>query len=264
MISGSKKRIALSLIGTLAMLVSAAATEPSQYLSQQGRHRILSGDAPPGYLGGARLSGRGPVAGYFQPVAFSGPDGTQFALAQGVAFAEGRELFQAGLMIGGVYRFRITQMPGFEGAELYPTIEVIDRTYPPPGLATRYPIRVHLDHEDFRAALGGQLVTRVIYLEDPQTATPLVQDKDTIRPLDIRENQDALDVADRYGRPVAVVRIGSMAPPRSPELMPQFFFGSPLWAPIYHPEVAARPESYPTDTTNQSDTTIQPGTTNQQ
>jgi len=246
--SGLKTRTAAWLIGTLAVLVTAGAADPSQYLGQQSRHRILSSDAPPGYLGGARLNGRGPVAGYFQPVAFSGPKGTQFALVQGGAFAASSELFQAGLMIGGVYRFRITHMPEFEGAELYPTIEVIDRTYPPPGLATRYPIRVDLDHEDFRAALDGQLVTRVIYLEDPQTATPIVQDKDTTRAIDIRENQDALEVADRYGRPVAIVRIGSMAPPRSPELMPQFLFGSPVWAPIFHPEVAAQPENYPTET----------------
>ena len=247
MVSGLKTRIALALICALVNLVTSDAAEPAQFLGKQGRHRILSSDMPPGYIGQARLNGRGPVACYFQPVAFSGPAGSQFSLAQGSAFNDGSELLQAGLMIGGVYRFRITNMPQFEGAELYPTIEVIDRTYPPPGLATRYPIRVHLDHEDFREALNGRLVTRVIYLEDPQTATPIVQTKDTIRPLDIRENQDALDVADRYGRPVAIVRIGSMAPPRSPELLPQFFFGSPVWAPIYHPEVEARPESYPTE-----------------
>ena len=251
MVSGLKTRIALALICALVNLVTSDAAEPAQFLGKQGRHRILSSDMPPGYIGQARLNGRGPVACYFQPVAFSGPAGSQFSLAQGSAFNDGSELLQAGLMIGGVYRFRITNMPQFEGAELYPTIEVIDRTYPPPGLATRYPIRVHLDHEDFREALNGRLVTRVIYLEDPQTATPIVQTKDTIRPLDIRENQDALDVADRYGRPVAIVRIGSMAPPRAPELMSQFFFGSPVWAPIFHPEVAAEHESYPADTSIQ-------------
>jgi hypothetical protein len=237
----------LTFASALLTLVGIHAAEPSQFLGKQGRHRILSSDMPPGYIGQARLNGRGPVAGYFQPVAFSGPVGSEFSMAQGSAFTEGSELLQAGLMIGGVYRFRITNMPQFEGAELYPTIEVIDRTYPPPGLATRYPIRVHLDHEDFREALNGRLVTRVIYLEDPQTATPIVQDKDTIQPLDIRENQDALEVADRYGRPVAIVRIGSMAPPRAPELLPQFFFGSPVWAPIYHPDVEPRPDSFATE-----------------
>jgi len=232
-------RIVSMLAGIAITLSALSAADPAEFLSRQGRHRILPGDAPPGFLGQARLQGRGPVAGYFQPVAFTGPEGTKFALAQGGAFSGGEALLQAGLLIGGVYRFRITEMPGFAGAELYPTIEVIDRTYPPPHMATQFPIRIDLDYEDFRAALGGQMVTRVVFLEDPQTATPMVQDKDTIRPLDILENQDPLEIADRYGRPVAIVRIGSVAPPTAPELMPQFFFGDPPWAPIYQPESPA-------------------------
>ncbi len=71
--------------------------------------------------------------GYFQPVAFVGPPGVHFSLPQGGGFADRSESLQAGLLVGGVYRFQITGIPGAEGAELYPTIEVIDRTYPPPG-----------------------------------------------------------------------------------------------------------------------------------
>ena len=80
------------------------------------------------------------------------------------------------------------------------------------------------------------MVTRVIYLEDPETATPLVQTPLTNRPLDIAEYQDALEVADSLGRPVAIVRIGSVAPPSSAALLPEFFFGYPVWAPIVQPE----------------------------
>ena len=149
---------------------------------------------------------------------------------------------QAGLLIGGVYRFQITSIPGAEGAELYPTVEVSDRTYPPPGLAMRYPIQVNLDQDDLDAALDGRLVTRVIYLEDPQTATPLVQTAETNRPMEISEHQDALEVADRLGRPVAIVRIGSVSPPRAAELLPQFFFGYPTWAPIEQPQQPQQPQ----------------------
>lgn len=238
-------RIAWTLMGALLGLATATAADPAEYLSRGGRHRILPGDAPPGYLGQARLQGRGPVVGYFQPVAITGPPGTKFALAHGGAFVEGEALLQAGLLIGSVYRFRITELPGFAGAELYPTIELIDRTYPPPGLATRFPIRIDLDDEDFQAALGGQLVTRVIFLEDPQTATPMLQDQDTIRPLDILENQDPLEIADRYGRPLAIVRIGSVTPPQAAELLPQFFFGDPPWAPIHQPTASPVPAESP-------------------
>ena len=193
---------------------------------------------PPGLVGQSRLNGRGPVRGYFQPVAFSGPEGTQFSMPTGnlAFFREDKSRLQAGLLIGNVYRFRISSIPRAEGAELYPTIELVDRIYPPPGLATSYPIPINLDEDDLNAALDGRLVTRVIYLEDTSTAVPLPEKPTTSRAVEISEFQDALEVADRLGRPVAIVRIGSVAPPRAPALMPGFFFGYPTWTPIFTPE----------------------------
>lgn len=228
---------ACSALTSLWMLTGdLVAAEPVDYLGRSQPHRLLSSDMPPGALGQARLAGRGPIAGYYQPVALKGPEGLRFAFAENGTFSQPTESLHAGLLIGGVYRFQLTYIPGAPGAELYPTIEVIDRTYPPPGLATRYPIVIDLDQQDLEAAMAGQLVTRVIYLEDPQTATPLVQTPTTMPPIDIPEYQDALEVADQYGRPVAIVRIGSVSPPQSPQLKPQFFFGYPTWAPIDQPE----------------------------
>ena len=223
---------AYCIAAVLVMLDDANAADPSDYLGKSGRHRLLAGDMPPGYLGQARLAGRGFVNGYFQPVALTGPKGTRFSLTRNGGYSEGSEILQAGLLVGSVYRFQVTRIPLMEGAELYPTLEVIDRTYPPPGLATRYPIVIHLDQEDLESALAGKMVTRVIYLEDPETAVPMQQTPVTNRPVEVAEYQDALAVADRLGRPVAIVRIGSLAPPRTPALMPGFFFGFPTWAPI--------------------------------
>ncbi|TWU54548.1 hypothetical protein Poly51_32670 [Rubripirellula tenax] len=221
-------------------LQTAFAETPSDYLSSGGGHRLLSSDLPPGYVGAARQNVSRMCPGYLQPVAFIGPEGTQFSLAQSGAFLEPSENLQAGLLIGGVYRFQVSRIPGREGAELFPTVELIDRTFPPPGLATRHPIQIQLDEDDLIAALNGQMVTRVIYLEDPQTATPLEQTRLNSRPIDISEFQDALEVADRFGKPLAIVRIGSLAPPRQPELLTQFFFGYPIWAPIYAPETVTQ------------------------
>ena len=224
--------LACCIMALCMMFSDVHAADPSDYLSSTGRHRLLTGDMPPGYVGQARLAGRGFINGYYQPVAVTGPKGTRFALTRNGRYEEGTELLQAGFLVGSVYRFQITRIPQMEGAELYPTLEVIDRTYPPAGLATRYPIVINLDQEDLDSALEGKLVTRVIYLEDPQTASPLPQTPITNNPVEVAEYQDALEVADRLGRPVAIVRIGSVAPPRSPALMPRFFFGFPAWAPI--------------------------------
>lgn len=216
---------------------SGNAAEPSDYLSRDRGHPLFTGDMPAGVIAATRQSmGRQqPPRTYYQPVEFHGPPGVRFSLAQYGSFDEGESDLMAGLMIGQVYRFRVTGIPRAEGAELYPTIEMIDRTYPPSGLATTYPIPITLDEEDLQAARNGRLVTRVIYLEDPQTATPLPQGKQGPTAIDIPEYQDPLAIADLRGRTVAILRIGSLAPPRAEVLKSQFFFGHPSWAPIFKP-----------------------------
>ncbi len=200
--------------------------------------RVHTADSPPGVVGGARLQRWGTVAGYYQPVVFRGPGATSFGLALEGNFQPPQlsaDPLHAGLLVGAVYRFRITSIPGHEGEELFPTIEVIDRTYPPHHLATRYPIPVNLELDDLRDALAGKLVTRVIYLEDPDSAVPVDTQPESGVTFDIPPYQDPLDVADALGRPVAIVRIGSVMPPNHPELMPEFLFGNPPWMMMQAP-----------------------------
>ena len=137
-----------------------------------------------------------------------------------------------GVSIGFAFR----TFPGPRGAELYPTVELIDRTYPPPGLATLHPIPITIDETDIESVLEGNMVTRVVYLEDPQTAIALPEPPQKTHVLEIPHYQDPLREADRFGRPVAIIRIGTVIPPTAAELQPGFFFGYPSWAPIFQPE----------------------------
>lgn len=230
----SRVAVCLFVLISLTTLMAgiAKSAEPGQPLDMSGRHPLYHKTLPPGGVW------QSPAAvtmhqGSFQPIAFSGPQGVQFSLPQAGTFTEGDSELMAGLMVGAVYRFRVTGIPKALGAELYPTVELIGRLYPPPGLETLYPIPINLSQSDLEEALDGNLVTRVVYLEDPQTATPLAQKRTDSRPIDIPLDQDALATADSFGRPVAIVRIGSKSPPRSPALQPQFYFGFPAWAPIY-------------------------------
>lgn len=203
-----------------------------------GLHRIHSADSLPGEVGGARLQRWGAVAGYYQPVAFRGPGTTAFSLGVDGVFQPpmpSKTPLHAGLLVGGVYRFRITSIPGFEGEELFPTVEVIDRTYPPHHLAVRHPIPINLELDDLRDALSGRMVTRVVYLEDPMSAIPLDTTPESGITLDVPPYQDPLHVADTLGKPVAIIRIGSVTPPTHESLMPTFFFGYPPWVRIDSP-----------------------------
>jgi hypothetical protein len=217
------------------------AADPVDTLPVRSGHPLVTGHLPAGAVGHTQMLAHPSIPGYFQPVAFSGPSGTRFALPQNGHFSGSDPSLMAGLLVGAVYRFRITEIPDAFGAELYPTVELIDRTYPPPGLATLHPIPINLDQDDLDAALEGRMVTRVIYLEDQQTAMPLPETPTTSRAIDIAQYQDPLEVADRLGRPVAIVRIGTLTPPASPELMCQFLFGYPMWAPIHQPDSAGQP-----------------------
>jgi hypothetical protein len=181
--------------------------------AQRPWHLEDHGDDPPGAIGLKQLQRGGPRAGYFQPVQVTAPQGALISIAAEGAFLEPkREKALAGMLIGHVYRLKISNIDGFEGAEVFPTIEVIDRLYPPPGQATRFPIPVVLTQEELLLAIDGRYVQRVIYLEEPRTA-PAVQDAPgTQRYFEVAAEQDPLEVADRLGRPVAILRMGSRVP----------------------------------------------------
>ncbi|HZL90058.1 MAG TPA: hypothetical protein VFB96_16945 [Pirellulaceae bacterium] len=170
-------------------------------------------DHPPGFVGGQQLLRGGPREGYFQPVEIVAPEGTLLSPVTAGGFGEARkDTLLLGMLIGHVYRIKVGNIKFHEGEEVYPTIEVIDRLYPPPGQATRFPIPIELTAEELALALEGHYVTRVIYIEDPKTAMPVVETPRKQRYFEINQSDDPLQLADQLGRPVAILRMGSRIP----------------------------------------------------
>ena len=118
---------------------------------------------------------------------------------------------QAGMYVGRTYRVRITGMPEFPGVELYPSIELLDRLHPPEGMKNEYPIPIQLTEEEIATALNDQLVTKVVYLEQPQIADPRPVDE-PLKIVDLPGSANLLEAADRRGRAMAIVRIGGRTP----------------------------------------------------
>lgn len=114
---------------------------------------------------------------------------------------------QAPMFVGHLYRIRIAGMPEFPGVELYPTIEVVDRLHPPEGLAEQYPIPVDVTVEEIAAALENRLVTKVIYLEQPDLSAPISQGAN-VRVEDLHPSLNLIEAADMNGRPMAILRLG--------------------------------------------------------
>ena len=87
--------------------------------------------------------------------------------------------------MGRCIGLRVTNIPFRPGQEIYPTIELINRLYPPPGRETRFPIPIQITREELEMALRGQYIVRVVYLEDPQAALPQQQDPERQRYFDV-------------------------------------------------------------------------------
>jgi hypothetical protein len=190
-------------------------------------HYHHAGAMPPGAIGSQHLLRGGPLPGYFQPVELKLPEGATISPAVDGVFEEPvLGPLKIGMLIGAVYRLRVTNIPLHEGVEVYPSVEVIDRLYPPRRTEHKFPIPIDITQEDLELAASGRFVTRVIYLEDPEAALPVAEDPAQQTYFEVRRGENPLDVADRLGRPMAILRIGGRVPDAS-GLDAAFLYGSP-------------------------------------
>lgn len=196
-----------------------------------GMHPLHTSGLPLGEVGQTQLARRdAPSRLFYQPVRFTAPEGVEIALAAEGDFAQPRRVpLVAGLRLGRVYRFRLTQIPLALGSEIFPTIELLDRVYPPQGRELDFPIEVVLTHDDIAIALAGRFVTKVIYVENPTTA---IADRTTSPDgtvFDLPPGSDPLAMADTLGRPVAIVRLGGRQPSPHRDDYAHFLLGCPPW-----------------------------------
>jgi hypothetical protein len=211
------------------------------HAQQPNVHYWHQGVMPPGAIGSRQLQRGGPLPGFFQPVEIKVPQGAMISLAADNQFDQPRSgSRKAGMLIGSVYRMRVTNIRHAEGAEVFPTVEVIDRLYAPVGQETRFAIPVDITEEDLKLALDGKFVTRVIYLENPRNALPAREISKSQAWFEAAPGQDPLAVADGLGRPVAILRLGARLPDQGAD--PFFFFGSPPLVAIAADPAAAMRE----------------------
>lgn len=226
--------LVLAALGTSQFLATAAAQNLSGRQPLTSNQRPLYRDTmPTGMIGQTQAASRPLLRGYYQATEVTGPAGLQIALAEAGSFTPNEPApRRAGLQVGCVYRLRLTSIPFYEGSELFPTVEIIDRTYPPAEREHRFPIPIVFDQADMEEALSGNLVTRVVYLEDNEIAEPVSDAGGRQRVYEAAPTEDALRTADRLGRPVAIIRFGSRVPDSLDADLTRFCFGFPHWSPI--------------------------------
>jgi uncharacterized repeat protein (TIGR01451 family) len=205
------------LVSTLLLTGSLLGNLPTRTAAQEGRYVPFDQNAPVGRIGlWVGQVGKG-LAGVLQPVQVVLPTKGSVTVYNGgpeTAVNLGAPA-QFNVGIGFVYRLKITGMPEFPGVELYPTIEMIDRLHAPQGRAEEFPIPIQFTASEIETAIAGRLVTKVVYLEQPQFAITGDLTQAMLNRF-LPPDRNLLVEADRAGRPMILVRMGSRTPDGSP------------------------------------------------
>jgi hypothetical protein len=199
----------------LAMLLVGTSSNglAQQTLSVEGRQFPLNQTTPPGTLARWAVQSGRIMPQTFQPVRIHLPstgrvmgfDATPQRPVQMEAPA------RMSLLVGASYRFQVDDLPEFPNQQFYPSVELVDHLHPPPGQAERFPVEIELLTEEFNWAASGRLVTKVVYLEQPDRV-PLRNLGSGPRVTELAPAQNALAEADALGRPIAIVRLGGRLP----------------------------------------------------
>lgn len=220
----------------MAMMATANAQGPTT-----GRYHPLDQHVAPGVAGRWSAMVRRDAINTFQMIRVELPgDGGRVAVYTG---ADGGQTdlsssAQASILVGPVYRLRISDLSDFPGVELYPTVELLDRLHPPAGREAEFPVPIVFTEQEIQFALQGRLVTKVVFLEQPDRASPARSTTASrVRVVEPRENP--LAVADENGRPMAIVRLGSRVPDaNAPD---SGFYGT--CAPVVLPNTESEPRT---------------------
>jgi hypothetical protein len=110
---------------------------------------------------------------------------------------------------GALYRLRLTQIPDLPGQELYPTLEIAYGTPRSEAFLSHNAIPVYFTPQDFEHVTGGNLVTKVIYLPDPEFQELALAAVGELVSTQLDPGVDPIEEADHRGAILAIVRLGN-------------------------------------------------------
>lgn len=216
----------LALLGALAVGQSIAPAQPGQFpVPQQGRPAAVAGygglmltPAPPGQMPPAHAMpqpGVGlPVPAPLVAAKFIAPQGVRVTAFPGTSLGR---IYDApavmGLRPGYAYRFELSNLPFHPGQSIYPEVELRGTLVPRAGMKYMdYPIPLTFSQADIERVLRGVVVTKVIYLEDPDRAVPAEVGRNAPVEMPDASEPEALKAALDNGRLMAIVRVGNLKP----------------------------------------------------
>jgi hypothetical protein len=109
-----------------------------------------------------------------------------------------------------IYRLKLSDIPNRPGVELYPTLEVVPSNSKTSTFLAHSAVPVNFTDEDLDQVTSGNMVTKVIYLPDPQfqdlAATGLAE----VVSSQLEPGVNPIQEAQRKGSILLVVRLGNI------------------------------------------------------
>jgi hypothetical protein len=123
---------------------------------------------------------------------------------------------------GQIYRLKLSTIPGREGVELYPTLEVYPGNAKVDAYLAHNSVPVEFTDEDFDQVAAGNYVTKVIYLPDAKYQELAIAGVETLVSTKLDPGVDPVQEAHRRGSILCVIRMGSvdLEMTHSPALLP--------------------------------------------
>ncbi len=199
-------------------------------------------DGPgPGVMPPIAAMGAPPQSAPEAQVWFAKPDGMQIRWdVSGVSRFDSEPMVVPGRQNfpqGGIFRLKLSNIPGRFGVELYPTMELGPTTPRTGAYLAHNAVPIQFTEEDFDQVLSGNFVTKVIYLPDPEFQELALAGVETLVSTRLDPGVDPIVEADRRGAILAIVRMGN-----KDEEMPGAGGAAEPIAPAayYHAAMAAR------------------------
>lgn len=153
------------------------------------------------------------VPGMSTQVKFIGQDGMSVGWLSGSVIARNQRFVpgRADFPQSSIYQLVFSNIPGdgWEGQSLYPTLEV--RAAHPNTVAylQHNTVPVELTDEDLEHIRSNNMVTKVIYLPDPQFQARAIAGVETLVSTTLDPGIDPIEQAERMGTIMVVLRVGN-------------------------------------------------------
>ena len=200
---------ALTLMGSLA--VGGPTDAGPQPVPAAGPHAAVAG-APPHAM--MMPFPQAPAPAPLLAARVIAPKGVRVAVYPGSPIARIHETpTLLGFRPGYTYRLELTNLPYHPGRVLYPEVEIRGTLVPRPGMKYMdWPAPLLFTQNDIERALLGSVITKAIYLEDPEKAIPAEFGLNAPVELPADSEEIAIKEAFASGRLVALLRIGGKRP----------------------------------------------------